>query len=179
MSGRGDPRFHALLEQIGELHDRKQEDYGKDSDPFANVRASQDFGIPPWVGALVRLNDKVHRLKQFAQRGALANESAEDSMMDIAVYALIALVLYREEAEAPAEPTLENRDPLTPHWHDKSVAAFSTGLTYEGHRDAHWKRHQEPEGNSMLTVGNEDHDENAVWGSWRPAEDTQYTEIPT
>jgi len=95
----GDTRFHELLKQIGEMHDRKQKDYGSDDDPFANVRASQEWGVEPWVGALVRLNDKVHRLQQFARKGELANESAEDSMLDIAVYSLIALILYREEDE--------------------------------------------------------------------------------
>ena len=95
----GDPRFHALLKEIGALHDRKQLDYGVTADPFANVRASQDFGVAPWIGSLVRLNDKVTRLKAFARRGSLANESAEDSMFDIAVYALIALILYREETQ--------------------------------------------------------------------------------
>lgn len=94
------PKFHALLRQIGELHDKKQRDYGSDNDPFANVRASKEFGVKPWVGAMIRLNDKVHRLEQFACKGELANESAEDSMMDIAVYALIALILYREENES-------------------------------------------------------------------------------
>lgn len=90
-------RFHELLEEAGNLHDLKQQDYGSDSDPFANVRGSTDWGIPGWVGALVRLNDKVKRLQAFARKGELANESATDSMMDIAVYALIALVLYEEE----------------------------------------------------------------------------------
>lgn len=105
MSGKGDPRFHALLDEIGKLHDRKQEDYGADHDPFANVRASGEFGVAPWIGALVRLNDKVTRLKQFSRKGVLANESAEDSMLDIAVYSLIALVLYREATEkAPSVP---------------------------------------------------------------------------
>lgn len=96
--GRGDPRFHALLQRIADLHDKKQTDYGKATDPFANVRASKNWGVKPWVGALVRLNDKVSRLQSFAQKGSLANESAEDSMMDIAVYALIALILYKEES---------------------------------------------------------------------------------
>ena len=95
----GDARFHMLLEYLGELHDKKQADYGSDTDPFANVRASEGWGVAPWIGALVRLNDKVHRLQQFARKGELANESAEDSMLDIAVYALIALILYREETE--------------------------------------------------------------------------------
>lgn len=92
----GDQGFHELLFKIGQLHDRKQMDYGRQSDPFANVRASSEWGVEPWVGAMIRLNDKVRRLQRFADRGMLANESAEDSMMDVAVYALIALRLYRE-----------------------------------------------------------------------------------
>lgn len=91
-------RFHALLAQAGALHDQKQADYGSDTDPFANVRASEEWGIPSWVGALVRLNDKVQRLKAFARKGSLQNESAQDSMLDIAVYALISYVLYEETA---------------------------------------------------------------------------------
>ena len=94
----GDEGFHELLFTIGRLHDKKQQDYGRDGDPFANVRASVEWGVKPWVGAMVRLNDKVRRLQRFAERGMLANESAEDSMMDVAVYALIALRLYREES---------------------------------------------------------------------------------
>jgi hypothetical protein len=85
-----------LLKETGELHDRKQLDYGAGDDPFANVRASTEWGVPAWVGALIRLNDKVRRLQSFARKGALANESAEDSMRDIAVYAIIALVLYEQ-----------------------------------------------------------------------------------
>lgn len=91
-------RFHELVKEIADLHDRKQADYGAGDDPFANVRASKDWGVPGWVGALIRLNDKIQRLKNFARKGALANESAEDSMRDIAVYALIALVLYEQES---------------------------------------------------------------------------------
>ena len=96
----GDMRFHRRLHALGRLHDMKQEDYGSKTDPFANVRASEDFGVAPWVGALVRLNDKVTRLKNFARKGQLANESARDSMMDISVYAVIADVLYEEETGA-------------------------------------------------------------------------------
>ena len=90
--------FHGLLDEAGRLHDRKQQDYGADDDPFANVRASSTWGVPGWVGALIRLNDKVVRLQRFARDGELANESAIDSMTDIAVYALIARVLYEEAA---------------------------------------------------------------------------------
>jgi len=95
-SPKGDPRFHALLQELGALHDKKQQDYGTAQDPLANVRASQDWGIPPWVGSCIRLNDKVKRLQSLAKNGSLANESAEDSLKDIAVYALIALILLKE-----------------------------------------------------------------------------------
>lgn len=92
-------RFHELLELAGEMHDRKSADYGSDKDPFANVRASEEFGVPAWTGAMIRLNDKVTRLKSLAVKGSLSNESAKDSFMDIAVYALIAYVLFEEKAD--------------------------------------------------------------------------------
>jgi hypothetical protein len=107
----GDARFHTLLAEIAELHDRKQEDYGRTADPFANVRATEEWGMPGWVGAMMRLTDKVRRLQKFAQVGSLANESAEDSMRDIAVYALIALILYRESAGAPPESSARAAEP--------------------------------------------------------------------
>jgi hypothetical protein len=93
----GDPRFHALLRQIGELHDAKQRDYGSDIDPFANVRGSARWGVEPWIGAMVRASDKVHRLQSYVANGSLANEGVEDSLMDLAVYALISLILFREK----------------------------------------------------------------------------------
>lgn len=93
-------RFHEVLKEMGELHDRKQADYGKADDPFANVRASEEWGMPSWVGAFIRINDKLNRLKSFARKGSLQNESAKDSMLDIAVYAIIAYVLYEQEGEA-------------------------------------------------------------------------------
>lgn len=90
-------RFHELLKAAGEMHDKKQSDYGRGDDPFANVRASADFGVPGWVGCMIRANDKMRRLQTAAIKGTLANESALDSFMDLAVYALIGYVLYEQE----------------------------------------------------------------------------------
>jgi hypothetical protein len=92
-------RFHELLKEIADLHDKKSQDYGHDKDPLANVRASEEWGVSPWVGTFIRLNDKIRRLQSFAKKGSLANESAEDSMRDIAVYALLGLILYEEESK--------------------------------------------------------------------------------
>jgi hypothetical protein len=90
-------QFYSHLIEAGLLHASKQQDYGRLSDPFANVRSSEEWGVKPWIGALIRLNDKVRRLQSLATNGSLANEAAVDSFMDIAVYALIARVLYEQE----------------------------------------------------------------------------------
>lgn len=103
-------RFHEILKGLGELHDRKQADYGRGGDPFANVRASSDFGVPAWVGAMIRLNDKVKRLQSLSRKGKLYNESAVDSFKDIAVYAVIALVLYEQECGAQGEQTQQYQE---------------------------------------------------------------------
>lgn len=89
-------RFHELLGEIAALHDQKREDYGRPGDSFSNVRAAGEWGVEPWVGAMIRLTDKVRRLQTFRQKGVLANEPAFDSLKDIAVYALIAYCLLEE-----------------------------------------------------------------------------------
>lgn len=98
-------RFHDILDELKALHDRKQKDYGSDSDPFLNVSASQDWNISPVVGALLRMTDKVRRLQSWVRNGNLANEGAEDSMRDISVYAIIALVLHEVETGQLKAPT--------------------------------------------------------------------------
>lgn len=91
------------------MHDQKQGDYGKGDDPFANVRKSADMGIPGWCGAVLRMNDKQVRLQKAVldtiTEGApnLKNEGVKDTLMDMAVYALIAYVLFEDWDDA-AEP---------------------------------------------------------------------------
>lgn len=90
-------RFDDILTEMSLLHNKKGHDYGGANDPYANVRASAEFGVDPWIGALVRMNDKITRLKSFIRQGNLVNESAVDSIQDIAVYAVIMRILYEEQ----------------------------------------------------------------------------------
>ena len=96
----GDPRFHGVLEELAAMHAKKAADYGSGKDVFANVRGSSAFGVPPWIGAMLRGNDKVKRIQSFIANGKLENEGVEDSLLDLASYAIIALVLLREERGA-------------------------------------------------------------------------------
>ena len=98
-------RFHDILAELGDLHDKKQRDYGTDADPFNNVRAgARAWGIKPWIAAMLRATDKLHRLQKFADARELANESVIDAFDDLAVYAVIARVMYEEEEGLPDLP---------------------------------------------------------------------------
>lgn len=100
-------KFHDTLAEMGELHDRKQADYGRPAtgsdsgDPFANVRSVEAFGLPAWSGAAIRMGDKMRRLEAAVRGQQLRNESIEDSFLDLAVYAIIGLILVRESVEKP------------------------------------------------------------------------------
>ncbi len=93
----GDTRFHRILDDMWALHCKKCNDYGTDQDFLANLRASERFGIKAWVGTLVRANDKMIRLENAAKGVDLANEPVEDSLTDLASYAILSLILYRED----------------------------------------------------------------------------------
>lgn len=89
--------FDDILKEMSALHTKKGSDYGTGADPYANIRASADFGIPAWLGAIMRMNDKITRIKSFIAKGNLENESLLDSLKDIPVYGVIAQLLYLEE----------------------------------------------------------------------------------
>ena len=89
--------FKQVLDAMWAMHQKKNKEYGSLEDPYRNVRSSADWGVDPWIGALIRGNDKIKRLQKYAQTHELANEGAEDSLIDLAVYAVIATVLWREQ----------------------------------------------------------------------------------
>lgn len=94
----GDPLFYQLLAEIAELHSRKNHDYAQDGDPLSNLRACEALGIPAYTGVLVRLQDKWSRLVELSKKEAqVKEESVEDTLKDMAVYALLAICLRRHK----------------------------------------------------------------------------------
>ena len=86
--------FHDwACEQMKATTRKKNADYtGKSDDPFANFSSSEVIaGITTEQGFLVRMGDKMARLKSFAQKGVLevADESFEDTCFDLANYAIL------------------------------------------------------------------------------------------
>ena len=92
-------RFYELLEDMKRTHDAKRHDYASTEDVFANFRHCEIAGIPAWKGVAVRMSDKFSRFMGFARKERLEvkDESIKDTLVDMANYALIALILYEED----------------------------------------------------------------------------------
>ena len=93
-------RFLDLLDEMRRLHESKSADYGSETDPLANIRQGAEFvGIEPWRGCMVRIADKVQRLKTFCRTGRLVHEGVRDTLLDLSAYSLLAIVLFDEGNE--------------------------------------------------------------------------------
>lgn len=76
----------------------KRRDYSGDQ-PFRNFYASEQFGVAPWRGTLVRLSDKLSRLCRLAEQGGsshVEDESLLDTAADALNYVAIAVGLILE-----------------------------------------------------------------------------------
>jgi hypothetical protein len=95
------PAFNQLIEEIKALHESKNHDYASDVDPLSNLRRSEALGVPAWKGVLVRLTDKWSRIEQLASGKAPKHESLRDSLIDNAVYSLLAVIILDESKPKP------------------------------------------------------------------------------
>lgn len=80
----------------------KNADYsGGSGDPYSNFRIAESFGLHPVTGILLRVTDKLQRIRAFIANGVLAvdGESVDDACDDIVNYAILMKGLLREERE--------------------------------------------------------------------------------
>lgn len=93
-------RLLELCDQIKELHKKKSEDYGGQSS-LGNFDEARQVGLTPLQGCMVRLTDKYSRACKFmrSESYAVQTESFEDTLLDLAVYSLIAIVLTEEQTK--------------------------------------------------------------------------------
>jgi hypothetical protein len=91
--------FLDLIEQMRTTYEAKNHDYGATTDPWANFRLVELLGLTPSQGAMVRMLDKIARIAQFSRSGQLKvkDESVNDTLIDLANYALITSLLLEEE----------------------------------------------------------------------------------
>jgi len=94
----GHPGFYELLKTMADIHSRKNGNYAKASDALSNFRLSNELGIDPFKGCLIRMSDKWSRICQLSKGVPdLVGESLEDTLIDLANYSLISILLLREK----------------------------------------------------------------------------------
>lgn len=100
----GHARFYEILKEVESIHDKKNRDYNAGDDPLGNFKMAALAGIPPWKGIVIRLSDKMARLLSFAKRESfeVKDESVIDTLRDMAVYSILAIILYEEEEKKNA-----------------------------------------------------------------------------
>ena len=86
-----------------EIMERKNSDYcgGKSStDALANFKTATALGLHPVTGLLLRMQDKLMRIKSFVNDGELrvTGETVEDACNDLVNYSILCKALLREES---------------------------------------------------------------------------------
>jgi hypothetical protein len=90
----GNPKYHALLDALADLHDRKSHDYAQADNPYSNFQyaaaVSEPFADSVDRVFVTQLAIKLARLAELTAAGKTPNnESVQDTRRDLANYALI------------------------------------------------------------------------------------------
>lgn len=91
---------HETCKTCLDILQKKNADYcGGSGDPYANFRISSSFGVHPAMGIVLRITDKLQRIRAFATNGTLAvkEESVFDACNDIVNYAILLKGMLGEE----------------------------------------------------------------------------------
>ena len=85
------PAFDALLQRMADIHDKKNEDYAQDGNPYSNFEeAAAAAGVTVDQVFAVLMGIKQARLKELMRSGKVPNnESTQDTKLDLAVYAAL------------------------------------------------------------------------------------------
>ena len=93
----GSEEFLRALDEVRDLHLSKTKDYGDSEDPLQNIRyGAAVINVPAWMACVIRIADKVSRVKAFCRNGRIEHDGMLDTFRDIAAYSLIARVLFEE-----------------------------------------------------------------------------------
>lgn len=88
---------------------KKRNDYSRVG-PWANFRdTSEFFGLRTWQSAIFNVVQKLARVRSLSDGRKIENEPLEDTLLDLANYALFTYAMYLEEQEA-AHPEPSERE---------------------------------------------------------------------
>jgi hypothetical protein len=95
------PKFHAILQKMADMHDKKSADYANDNNYYSNFEnAAVSAGTTPDVVFRTLIGIKLARLAELQGKGKTPkNESILDSLLDLAVYASLYASYYESAPE--------------------------------------------------------------------------------
>ena len=95
----GKEEFDKVLNELRELLINKNNDYSENEDYLSNFKMAEKLGIcSSETGILTRITDKLARVTQLLKKEQKVNdESIEDTLKDMANYAVILVCLLREK----------------------------------------------------------------------------------
>lgn len=76
--------FRKVLDEMLNTYEKKNHDYGN-----SFSRSYYEFGL---IAAVVRMSDKMERLKSLCKKKAMVDESVRDTLLDLANYAVMTVV---------------------------------------------------------------------------------------
>jgi hypothetical protein len=93
----------SILDNMQAVYEAKDSDYSATGLPMGNLRKCEDAGIDAWRGCLVRIGDKMSRLENFLKEKEylVISEKAEDTVIDLANYAILMSCLIEEVKPVP------------------------------------------------------------------------------
>jgi hypothetical protein len=98
--------FEDILIDMVEIHRKKKADYGADNNPLSNFdKVAALVPVPEYdstMDCLTMVIRKLCRIENLVNKNCgfkvvAANESLEDSMIDLAVYSVLLIELYRRD----------------------------------------------------------------------------------
>lgn len=95
-----------LSKKAKEIMVKKNQDYtGGSEDPFANFRGAEMLGVDPILGLMIRMTDKMQRVKSFILTGELAvtDESVADIGPDLMNYCVLMQGMLNERLDGIIE----------------------------------------------------------------------------
>ena len=97
--------FIELIDRMKEIALAKNADYAGEEDFLKNFKIASMLGVKPSMGVAIRLTDKWSRVCQLLQKEnpAVVEESLEDTLIDMANYALLMVLCLREEKQNKTE----------------------------------------------------------------------------
>ena len=101
----GHPKFYIILKELADLHSKKNYDYAGSGDPLGNFYRCGEMvkpllsegSLPETKAALIFMSKQVDAVIDMIGKGRKEQvEGITDKLNDIAIYAILARILYEE-----------------------------------------------------------------------------------